>query len=143
MTMNYRCKHFTIQELVDPTTHSAYGDKAWQFLDPRLLMTLDQLRSDFGVCIINTWFSTNLANQYGFRTDSGFRHPSSRIGAPLSQHRFGRAADCLFPLTGVDNVRSAIIKKPEDYPYISAIELGTSWLHIDCRNVKPLMTFRP
>jgi len=49
----YKCDHFKIQELVSPGVYKDRGDKAWELLDDRLLMTLDKLRERYGPIIVN------------------------------------------------------------------------------------------
>ena len=135
----YKCDHFKIQELVSPGVYKDRGDKAWELLDDRLLMTLDKLRERYGPIIVNNW-----ANG-GDRQWSGFRTPGSPFYSKYSQHSFGRAADCLFSRTTAGIVRQDILLKPFDSAFmlIGAIELGVSWLHFDVRNCDRIKTFRP
>lgn len=53
----YKCSHFKIQELVPPAIFEARGEKAWELLDERLLITLDRLRDRFGPITVNNWHS--------------------------------------------------------------------------------------
>lgn len=141
--MFYRCKWFEIEELVPPDVFDQRGEKSWELLDVHALETLDRLREYFQVPItINNWHIG------GFYSQSGFRHPTSRIGSGLSQHRFGRAFDCKFKGLLSDDVRSVILQYPEDpaFEYITAIELDVPWLHFDTRNhgrFDKIMTFKP
>ena len=39
----YKCENFSIHELVPPNVFYNRGEKAWELLDERLLITLDSL----------------------------------------------------------------------------------------------------
>jgi len=133
----YKCEHFKIQELVPPAGYDDRGEKAWELLDERALRTLDDLRNDYGTCIVNNW-----ANG-GKRMWSGLRTTESPYYSPYSQHTFGRAFDCIFTKVTAEEIRQDIIKSRRFYPYICGMELGTSWLHFDCRNVDKIKVFNP
>jgi hypothetical protein len=133
----YIPKYFKIQELVPPKVYEALGVYAWGLIDNRVLFTIDQLRRRYGPVIINTW------HQGGDRKCSGLRTLECNIGAEFSQHKFGRAVDCLFRDVDAERVRQDILKNPNDFKEITSIELGTSWLHFDVRNCKRIKTFKP
>ena len=44
----YICKHFDIFELVPEEIFKGRGQKAWELLDDRLLITIDALRGHLG-----------------------------------------------------------------------------------------------
>lgn len=135
----YKCKHFKIYELVPPHIYEQRKEKAWQLLDNRMLWTIDLLRDLYGPIIINNYHSGRP------RTCSGLRTPECEIYSPTSQHSFGRAFDCIFTETDVEKIRQDILENTHTcaYQYITAMELNTSWLHIDCRNCDRILTFRP
>jgi hypothetical protein len=142
----YRCQHFDVRELVPEETYRVMGYKAWWLLDTRLLITLDALRERFGPVIVNTWWSLRLVDAYGHRNQSGFRtrgHYSSMVKflRSHSQHKYGRAVDCLFADVSVGGVREFIVANPDVFPLITAVEKDVPWLHIDVRNCEPVMTF--
>jgi hypothetical protein len=123
--------HVIPQEVVPPEIYSIYGDRSWQFMDARILWTIDSIRDYFGRAIkINNWHTKGSFRYRGFR-------PPNYVGVILSQHRFGRAVD--FDIDGMSahEVRDVILsdKKLDFKMYITAIELGVNWVHIDCRNV--------
>ena len=135
----YKCEYFKIHELVPPAVYEARGEKAWELMDDRLLKTIDYLRERFGPATINNY-------EYGGdRQWSGLRTPESPYYSPYSQHSFGRAADIIFKDETVDEVRSFLLDNPQllDLRYINAVELDTSWLHIDVRNTDRIKTFKP
>lgn len=135
----YKCKHFIIQELVPPHVYEERGEKAWELFDDRLLQTIDAIRDHFGVsCTINNW------KWGGDRKWSGLRTVESPYYSPYSQHTFGRAADVLVDGLDAERVRQEILKhREEKFPFITAMELDVSWLHIDTRNHAPVKVFKP
>ncbi len=130
-------KYFSIEELAPEHVFRDRGQKAWELLDHRLLWSLDQLRKLYGPITINNW------HRGGSREWSGLRTELSPYGSQYSQHRFGRAADCLFHEVSVEGVRNNILRYPHDYPEINSVELGTSWLHFDVRNCTRMKTYTP
>lgn len=150
----YTPNHFSIEELVPPAVHARWGDRAWMFLDDRMLMTIDQMRDAFGPMFINTWHSERLTNAWGLRQHSGLRtidfftqmygdEGEKRFHQSFSQHKYGRAFDALFRDYTAEQVRSMVREVPSAFPYLTAIEDGVSWFHGDVRNVKSLMVFNP
>jgi len=133
----YTCKHFIIQELVDPDTYKIRGNKAWQLLDDRLLRTLDNLRERYGSITINNW------KWNGERKWSGLRTAGSPWHSTYSQHSFGRAADCLFKDITAQEVRDDITANPHNptFQFINSYEDNTSWLHFDVRNCDRILTY--
>jgi len=135
----YRCDHFAIHELVPPQVFAARGEKAWELLDERLLITLDRLRTRFGPMTVNNYY-------WGHEREwSGLRTPDSPFYSPFSQHTFGRAADCLFSKKSAEEVRQEILAHPADpdFALIGSVELGTAWLHFDVRNCDRVKQYSP
>jgi len=134
----YKCKYFSIQELVDPETYRIFGQRAWMFFDESALIAIDQLRGEFGPATINDW---KWGGNYKW---SGLRTKNCTIGAEYSLHRFGKAFDLKFQNFTAKEVRAHIKKKPDYWEcYISRIENKVNWLHIDCANVIPLKWINP
>jgi hypothetical protein len=135
----YKFNHFKIQELVPPAIFEARGEKAWELLDERLLITLDRLRDRFGPITVNNWHSGK------DREWSGLRTKESPYYSATSQQSFGRAADCLFSHNDAESVRQEIFASPDDktFELIGSVEMGTSWLHFDVRNCDRIMTYTP
>lgn len=80
----YRCRFFTIKELVNPALLARIGEEtAWRIFDPRLLKLADDIRRKYGPCTVN-------ANGL---VDCGLRDPLSATGAKYSMHKIGRALD--------------------------------------------------
>jgi len=131
----YIPQHFSIEELVPIDVFEERGTKAWELLDDRMLITLDQLREEYGSITINDW-KWNGDNQW-----RGLRTPDSPYYRQYSQHTFGRAADCIFNDTKIEVVREDIQANVDKFPCISSIELNTSWLHFDVRNCNRIKTY--
>jgi hypothetical protein len=135
----YACEHFSIHELVPPGVFNKRGEKAWELLDDRLLVTLDRLRKKYGSITVNNYY-------WGKEREwSGLRTSDSPFYSPFSQHSFGRAADCLFANHPSEKVRQDILANPSDTvnEFIGSIELGVSWLHFDIRNCDRIKTYHP
>lgn len=135
----YKCNHFSIHELVPRSVYEKRGEKAWQLLYERLLITLDRLRERYGSTTVNNWYWNK------DREWSGLRTKESPYYSPYSQHSFGRAADCLFSSISAEEVRQDILASPNDsaFELIGSLELGVSWLHFDVRNCERIMTYTP
>jgi hypothetical protein len=135
----YKTKHFVIQELVPRHVYEDRGWKAWELLDDRALRTLDLLRKEFGVTVVNNWHTG------GDRQWSGLRTPESPYGSIYSQHRLGQAFDCIFPQEASEDVREHILAHPEEFPFIRELELGISWMHFSVANRRgsSIFTYTP
>ena len=108
------------------------GEKAWRLLDPRLIESIDTLRRLLGKSItVNSWMWAGP----GGNTQRGFREPSSSVGAQYSQHRFGRAVDLDVKGMTAQEVRDFIVEHEDELPYITWMEAGVSWVHLDVRNI--------
>ncbi|MCW9013737.1 MAG: hypothetical protein OQL06_08130 [Gammaproteobacteria bacterium] len=135
----YKCTHFAIHELVPPEVFYSRGEKAWELLDERLLISLDRLRERYGSMTVNN-YHWGKAREW-----SGLRTSDSPYYSHFSQHSFGRAADCLFKHKTAEQVRQDILAHPDDaaFELIGSIELGVSWLHFDVRNCERIKTYYP
>lgn len=133
----YRCRHFALHELLPPHVFQERRDAGWELLDDRLLQALDRLRERYGPMTVNNY------HWGGPREWSGLRTPDSPFYSRLSQHSFGRAADCLFANTTAEHVRQDILATPNapTFQLINSIELNVSWLHFDVRNCDRVKTY--
>lgn len=126
-------KHFVLEEFLPPTIVRKQGtagkNRGWWIMDERALWTTYQLRMRFGPVIINDYLFG------GKNKERGFRVWNTKTGALFSQHKYGRAIDCVFEDISVEEVSDDIISRPFDlaYKYITAIEVGCAWLHFDFR----------
>ena len=135
-----KARHFAIYELVDPITHTIYGDRAWMFFQDDTIQMLDDLW-DFvkdwlgksPTIWINDW---EWGGQYQW---SGLRTIYCKEGADRSIHRLADAFDLKIDgLKDYEALRKEIIFN-QNHPLlrrIMRIEADTAtWLHIDRANV--------
>lgn len=137
----YIPKHFGIKELVPKQVFADRGEKAWQLLDDRILLTIDMLREKYGSITINDWSWKKDGEK--FSQWRGLRTADSPYYSKYSQHSFGNAVDLIFKHVTAEQVRQDILANPVDpaFVYINSFEEGTSWVHLDCRNVQRILTF--
>ena len=133
----YKCDYFAIHELVPPKVYAERGELAWELLDEKALVTLDQLRKKLGRTTVNNY------KFGGDREWSGLRTPDSPYYSKYSQHSFGRAFDCIFEKVTAEEARQYIKLYPEIFPYLNSIEEEVSWLHFDVRNCVRIKTYSP
>lgn len=132
-------KYFCVQEFVPRREFADRGEKAWELLDSRMLITAYNLRLRYGPITFNDW------HRGGRFQYSGFRPDDCPEGAELSQHKHGRAGDGKFKDVTAEEVRQDILSKKNllAFKYITSIELTTSWLHFDVRNCNRIKTYKP
>lgn len=138
--------NFTLQEFIDPETYRRFGHKSIWFIDLRMIAIAQLIRdlSDSAVTI-NSW---NAGGRYQL---SGFRPPSTTIGAGLSQHRFGRAIDVKVKGFTPEEIHHLISYNWSQFKLegLTAIEdtaKTPTWNHLDCRPVfdpSELLIVRP
>ncbi len=125
-------KYFILQELVPQAVYLTWGNRAWQFLDPRMLEMLDKFRSVFGKTVVNNW---HLGGSF---QESGLREWGTRTGAVMSQHKFGGAIDAKVAGKSPIEITDYILLHRDDFPWITTIEdpmKTKTWLHWDVRNL--------
>lgn len=140
-TIRDRCKYFKIYELVTPEIYDKYGEKAWWFINPLLSTSLDDIREGVSEEIgrpiyikINTWYYHQIHNtgEVGF-TESGLRDFNTTTGAKMSIHKLGGAADLKPVGISCAKLRQHILANPVKYPFVRAVEIRGTWVHIDVR----------
>lgn len=123
-------KNFRIEEFVSPAIYERYGERASEFIDPAIFLTIGYMRNTrFKKSItINDWVFGG-KNQW-----RGYREKECTIGADNSLHRQGKAGDIIVDgMTGIE-VQTDIIENQDLYPYITCMERGTVHTHFDSRN---------
>ena len=140
--MQYRCRYFTIKELVNPTLLKQIGETvAWTLFDENILRSADALRNKYGAITINA----------DGLTDCGLRDPQSKTGAKYSMHKIGRALDGhivtiekaaanikdankrkQYKIKEYNRVRKELLKDP-NFNKLN-FEDNISWLHFDTGN---------
>ena len=124
----YIPKHFAVHEFVPPEIYKSLGDAALKKMDEKIVRSADQMREFFGASItINNWYWD------GDRLYSGWRPDNCPIGAPNSMHKKGMAIDCIVAGIKAARVRTEIIKNRRAFPFITRLESGVSWVHLDCK----------
>lgn len=133
---SYKLIHFVEQEFVPPEVYNDLIDEKYSLtsiIDSKLLWTADKIREFFNKPMtINTWHKKG---EFSLR---GFRPKNCSIGAFRSQHKSGNAID--FDIQGLtaDQVRNVILKNQKTYDgfkYITRMEAGVNWVHIDLKQV--------
>ena len=125
-------EHFDLRELVHPDIFNKIGARALDFLNCNAILTLEDLRDNFGPITVN---NDHLGGSY---KDSGLRMPKGTVGAELSSHRFGTGFDLKFKDHKPEEVYFHILNNQGIYPYISRMENAertVTWLHVEfCTN---------
>lgn len=132
-------KYFGIKELVCPHVYKQWGEKAWQFLDEKLLANLDWIREKLGKpIVVNNWANGGQYSQRGLRCNTCqlVIEKTDLRKVYLSQHIFGKAVD--FNVVGMDaeSVRQWIKAHATELPYPCRLEEGENitWVHMDTMN---------
>lgn len=123
--------HLIIQDLISPELFRERGEAAWELIDSRLVLTLDQIWDATGPFVVNDW------HQGGKYKESGLRSWGSATGAPLSQHKFGRAADVKSRLMRTKDLHEFLLANASKFPFLTTLEdvhSTPTWVHVDCRN---------
>lgn len=132
-----KSRYFTIEELVSDNVYRKYGDKSWEFIDIRLIETIDKLREVFNKPItINNWKWGGSLKQRGLRANKD-EIVANKKDYYISQHCLGKAVD--FNVKGLSSkeVYDFILKNKDKFPYITRIEdinKTPTWVHIDLSN---------
>ena len=125
-----KAKYFTLFELVCPHVLAKYKERAWMFLDSRLILNLDTIRERIGKPIY--------VNRDGL-TQRGLRCPQCQIVRDkfeagvlyMSAHTMGKAVD--FDVEGMtaEEVRGWLAEHGSYLPYPIRVENDVNWLHMD------------
>lgn len=139
---------FDIREFVPEATWKRHGRKSIRFIDPKVIAIAQHLRDLTNApVVINNWDNYSLV-KYEF---SGYRPPTTRIGAKESQHRFGRAIDVKVGGMKTRDVYNLVMAHSGEFlklglTTIEDVEFTPTWLHLDCRNIgdkKELLIIKP
>jgi hypothetical protein len=120
--------YFQISELVCDHTHSAWGERSWQFLDTDYLHCLLIIRRD--ILQVPMVCNSKTATQRGLRCNR-CELVKEKKKVYLSSHILGKAGD--FTCTGMtaQEARSLIRNNAHLLPCPIRLENGVSWLHFD------------
>jgi hypothetical protein len=130
-------EYFGIKELVCKHVYDKWGEKAWQFLDEKLLANLLYIREGIGKpIVVNNWAKGGEYSQRGLRCTRCILviEQVDLRKVYLSQHIFGKAVD--FDVKGMDaeSVRQWIKAHASELPYPCRVEENVSWVHMDVMN---------
>ncbi len=126
----YKPKNFILEELVPEDVFNKRGERAWELLNPLMLMSLQELREYIGKpCRVNDWKWEGRRQNQCFRTSDYY----SRIS--FSQHLLGNAVDPYFDGILAEELREIVIdmKIAGKLKYVTGMEDNVDWLHIDVR----------
>lgn len=141
--MPIKPQYFELHELVCDHIYKKYGEQAWQFLDPRLIITIDWIRKQLDKPItINDyhWKGTdtqsgvrcNICNLVKKKTDKGIVY--------MSGHQEGQAVDFSVKGMTAEAVRNWLAI--QDLPYSIRLEADVNWIHLDVRDAgQKIFTF--
>lgn len=132
----YRCKYFTLKELVSPAVYNHFGEFAWNFLHEGMLKDLDIIRGDIWgkPLLINTWAFGGQFKESGFRcnTDSIVR---SKKTPYCSGHVLGRAYDLkpenIDDLPKLYQALQLNYHKLKTISRMESIVSAPTWIHVD------------
>lgn len=133
-----KLKKFDLEEIVSEPVFRKYGQTAWQFFDPRLLVVMDWLREQLDKPItINNWVWGGNFDQRGLRENTCpivfDRTMNDQIY--LSAHVLGMAFDFDVEGMAAKEVRDWLIMHQDEIPYHIRLEDGVTWVHLDCMNI--------
>lgn len=138
----YKTTHFKLQELVSKQVFDKYGEKAWEFFDEKLLITLDWIwdtlvkeNNQPPVIEINNWMFDGNAQQKGFRSnlEPMVAKYTGQNTLYCSQHMMGRAVDMDIKHMLASEFRIWALQHINEFPYPVWIEDDVNWVHIDTR----------
>jgi hypothetical protein len=123
-------KNFYLDEFIDKDTYKRWGEKSIWFIDRDIISIAQFFREHFDVAITINGSGYNM---------SGFRPPSTDVGASLSQHRFGRAIDMKFNCMTIEEVYEEVMKNEKRFLLagvraVEGIAHTPTWLHVDKRS---------
>jgi hypothetical protein len=137
-------KHFSLEELACPHIYDKYGELAWGFFDPRLLIILDVIRDALNKPIyINDWQIHGSSSQSGFRCiQCGIvKKAIADKVLYVSAHMEGQAVDCHVQGMTAEEVRQWLVQNESILPYPIRLESDVNWVHCDVRGGDNKITF--
>jgi hypothetical protein len=135
----YFLRHFAPWEFVPRIFYEKMGTDCLQLVNTVMLATADDLRDYFSRPVVCNNYLGSGTNEY-----RGFRPAFCTVGAAESMHRIGGALDLTIQGVSAEEARQAILKHSDKFPYITRMESGVDWLHIDNKktNVERITLFK-
>lgn len=123
-------QYFHISELVGRRIIKKHGERAWRFMDYRLLYALLIVREGLGKKIT---VNSGKRRQRGFRSivQQMVKSYFYKDKLYVSAHMLGKAVD--FDVEGMtaDQVRTWIVDNQNLFPFKIRLEAKVSWVHMD------------
>ena len=121
------------KQVLPPSIYKVRGVKGLELMDVNVLRFIDRLRKNLGVPLtVNNWSVGGGYSQSGLR-DVGHYGSYAAMERSFSTHKYGKALDFrsnhMFP----HEIRKHIIENQHLYPMVSFMEVGITWVHVDCR----------
>lgn len=135
--MALKAKHFALHELVCDHIIYKYGDVAWQFIDPRLIITMDWIREETGRPIyVNNYAWDGHQTQSGVRCNVCDLELAIALSAELymSAHPQGQACDFHIRSMNTAEALKWIEQHEKELPYPIRLEKYVDWVHLDVRD---------
>lgn len=147
--------NFSLVEVIPPELIERFGEEGQMVLSPLFCITLQQLRNRFGRM---RFLSPRLGmTQRGVRTlrywiDLQKRKGNTKNPVEVAAkaydryfglHRFGAAGDVDFLDVDKADVIEYIKENPNEFPFLSFIEVDVNWFHFDVRNQPNLTIWSP
>ena len=148
-------EYFELEELICPHVSANYGEKAWKFIDDRLLETLYVIRRNIGKPVyVNNWSYGGTFTQRGLRCNicDIVKGKTKSDKVYMSAHNQGEAVDFSVKGMTANEVRLWIISNQVLLPYPIRLEVGfnphgkseaqirqaiekdsMNWVHLDLR----------
>ena len=131
-----KLKNFKVQELVPEEVYKLWADESVEFMDEAFLLDVDQFVSDIKKDLkvrsvtVNDWL-------WGGKFHlSGYRYPTTAVGATNSMHKKGKALDLKFSGANVLDCYNYLLSNQSRYRTIRRIEsidCTPTWLHVDSK----------
>ncbi len=145
--MPIKTKYFALHELVCDHIYEKYGETAWQFIDPRLKITIDWIREKLDKPItINNYGFGGLDTQSGVRCNmcNLVKSKTDKGQVYMSAHCTSNAVDFSVEGMTAEEVRNWLVRNQEDLSYPIRLESGVDWVHLDCRDTgQKIYLFNP
>lgn len=135
--MALKAKHFELHEFVCDHILYKYSSTAWQFIDPRLIITMDWIREETGRKIfVNNYAWGGNQKQSGVRCNLCGLQLARALNAELymSAHPQGQACDFTIRSMSAIEARKWITEHEKELPYPIRLEKKVDWVHLDVRD---------
>jgi hypothetical protein len=120
-------EYFTAEEFIPQHIFKKEGEASIAYMNPKIIGVANKLRHLTGTPLsCNTW------KWGGNRNWSGLRDVTSPYYSATSQHSLGNAID-LVSERPAHELRAFILENPDEFPDVTFLECGISWVHIDVR----------